>query len=170
MFSKGDFISYGCNGVCKVEGITLKNVPGSHEMHEYYMLKPIYKERGVIFCPVDSKKGAVRRRILTKEESYQLLSQLPEIECLEFSNRKEFEEKCKTAVLSGECSEWMKVIKTLWKEQCYRRKTGKKMTSTQEKFLKTAKDNLCGELAVSLEKELFQIETMLKERLEKTAS
>ncbi len=44
------------------------------------------------------------------------------------------------------------------------------MTSTQEKFLKTAKDNLCGELAVSLEKELFQIETMLKERLEKTAS
>lgn len=170
MFSKGDYISYGCNGVCKVEGITLKNVPGSREMHEYYMLKPVYQERGTIYCPVDTQKGAVRRRILTKEESYQLLSQVPEIDCLEFSNRKEFEEKCKTAVLSGECGEWMKVVKTLWKEQHYRRRTGKKMTATQEKFMKAAKDNLCGELAVSLEKDLYQIEHMLNENLEKSAS
>lgn len=170
MFSQGEYISYGCNGVCKVEGITLKNVPGSREMREYYVLKPVYQERGTIFCPVDTQKGALRRKILTEEESYQLLSHVSDVDCLEYANRKEFEEKCKTAVLSGECSEWAKVVKTLWNEQRYRRRAGKKMTATQERFLKTAKDNLCGELAVSLHKELFQIESMLKENLEKSAS
>ncbi len=170
MFSTGEFISYGCNGVCKVEGITLMEAPGSREMHEYYMLKPLYRERGTIYCPVDTQKGSVRRKILTKEESLNLLSQLSQMDCIESDNRKDFEEKCKIAVQSGECAQWMKVFKTLWKEQRQRRDSGKKMTATQERFMKAARDNLCGELAVSLDKEFVQIETLIKENLEKSAS
>lgn len=170
MFSIGELISYGCNGVCKVEGTTMMKVPGSREMHEYYVLRPIYRERGMIYCPVDVQRGFVRRKILTKEESLSLLSQVSEMDCIKFDSRKDFEEKCKTAVLSGECTEWMKVFKTLCKEQRHRQDTGKRMTATQERFMKTVRDNLCGELAVSLEKELIQIESMLQENLEKCAS
>ena len=165
MFSEGDYISYGCNGVCKVEGLTVMNAPGCKEKQQYYVLKPIYQNRGMIYCPVNANKGQVRRRILTEEESYRLLALMPQLECIEFENRKDFEEKFKTAMQSCSCEEWLKIIKTLWTEQNLRRRYGKKLTSTQERFFKSAKDNLCGELAVSLDRELFEIERILKEQL-----
>ena len=165
MFSEGDYISYGCNGVCKVEGFTVMNAPGCKEEQQYYILRPVYHNRGMIYCPVNSKKGQIRRRILTEEESYRLLALMPQLKCIEFEDRKDFEEKFKAAMQSGSCEQWLKIIKTLWTEQDLRRKSGKKLTSTQERFFKSAKDNLCGELAVSLDRELFEIEKILKEQL-----
>lgn len=165
MFTEGDFISYGINGVCKVEGITLMEAPGSGKQQRYYMLKPVYSQRGIIYCPIDDKKGATRRKILTKRESYELLDHMNGLGRIESNGRKDFDEKCKQAMLSGDCEEWMKVFKTLWQERTTRLEAGKKMTTTHERLLKAAEDNLCGELAVSLETEKSQIACMLKERL-----
>lgn len=162
LYNEGDYISYGNNGVCKVEGIIYKDVPGSREKHQYYMLKPVYRQNGTIFCPVDESKGAVRRKIMTKEECRDLLNHAPQVEDIRSSSRKEFDEKCKEAISSGQCTEWLKVVKTLTREQGTRRREGKRLAATHERILRTAAENLCGELAVSMDQDISQVETMLR--------
>lgn len=151
MFEKGDYISYGCKGVCKVEGITLLDVPGTVKKREYYMIKPVYEQNGIIYTPVDNQKVSTWRKILTKEEAESLLKQLPQLEMIQVEERKLFEEECKKAVQSGECVEWLRVIKTLLCERERRNQQGKKLTTTYERYLKAAEDKLYGELAVSLD-------------------
>lgn len=129
------------------------------------MLRPIYRQNGIIYCPVDASRGAYRRKIITQAEAYHLLEIAPELEDIESSTRKEFEEKCKEAISSGQCNEWMKVIKTLSHEQQLRKSAGKRLATTHERILKTAADHLCGELAVSLNKDISQIESLLKDLL-----
>lgn len=129
------------------------------------MLRPVYRQNGIIYCPVDTKKGAYRRRIITQAEAYHLLEIAPKLEDIESSNRKEFDEKCKEAISSGQCNEWLKVIKTLLREQHLRKQAGKRLATTHERILKTAADNLCGELAVSLNKDISQIESLLRDLL-----
>ena len=166
MFAEGEYISYGCNGVCKVDGIVERETPSSKEKREYYVLKPVYHGGGIIYSPVDDTKISARRRILTKEESYDLLEHVSQVERFQEQDKKQMELRCKAAVQSGECKEWMIVIKTLLYERKQRQEQGKKMTSTGERYLKEAKDRLCGELAVSLAQERAQVEILLKQKLE----
>lgn len=167
MFAEGDYISYSCYGVCKVEGTTLMDVPGTAEQRMYYVLKPVYEQNGTVYSPVDNGKVLMRRRILTKKEANDLLEQTSRLEPIQVRDKKMLEERCKEAMQSGECTEWLKVIKTLMLERILRQKQGKKMTATNERYLKTAIDKLCGELAISLEKDKVQVESILEEVLKK---
>lgn len=166
MFAEGEYISYGCNGVCKVDGIVEREAPDTKEKRVYYVLKPVYNKGGTIYSPVDGAKITARRRILTKEESYELLDHASLVERIEEKDKKAMEMRCKEAVQSGECREWMIVIKTLLYEREQRLTQGKKLTSTGERYLKEAKDRLCGELAVALEQERTQVEGLLIQKLE----
>lgn len=166
MFAEGEYISYGCNGVCKVDGIVEREVPDTKEKREYYVLRPVYNKGGIIYSPVDGSKISARRRIMTREESYDLLDHVSQVERIEEKDKKAMELRCKEAVQSGECREWMIVIKTLLYERKQRLGQGKKLTSTGERYLKEAKDRLCGELAVALEQERKQVENLLKQKLE----
>lgn len=167
MFAEGEYISYSCYGVCKVEGTTMMEVPGTAETRQYYVLKPIYGQNGTVYSPVDNGKALMRRKILTKEEANCLLEQTPQLELIQVRDKKQLEETCKQAVQSGECIEWLKVIKTLMHERHLRHTQGKKMTSTNERYLRTAIDKLCGELAVSLQQDKSRLEAFLEETLEK---
>lgn len=166
MFAEGEYISYSCYGVCKVEGTTMMEVPGTTETRRYYVLKPVYGQSGTVYSPVDNGKVLIRRRILTKEEASSLLEQTSGLELIQTRDKKQLEETCKMAVQSGECIEWLKVIKTLMHERILRQQQGKKMTATNERYLRTAIDKLCGELAVSLNQDKSQMEAILEETLE----
>ncbi len=167
MFAEGEYISYSCYGVCKVEGTVMMEVPGTTEMRRYYVLTPVYGQKGTVYSPVDNGKALIRRRILTKEEAGRLLEETSRLELIQTGDKKQMEEFCRQAVQSGECVQWLKVIKTLMHERLLRQQQGKKMTSTNERYLHTAIDKLCGELAVSLNQDKSQMEGILEETLEK---
>lgn len=114
---------------------------------------------------MEDGKGAARRKILTEEESYRLLNDASQLEGYSILNRKHFDTQCKEAISSGKCEEWLKVIKSLSAEQLKRKQQGKRLAATHERLLKTAAENLCGELAVSLNQDFSQIESMLKDLL-----
>ena len=167
MFAEGDYISYSCYGVCKVEGTTMMDVPGGEEPRMYYILKPVYENSGTVYSSVENVK-LLRRPILTKAEANSLLKETSHLEPISTSDKKQLEEQCKVAVPSGECVEWMKVIKPLTYERLMRQQQGKKMTATNERYLKNAMDKLCGELAVVLEQDKSQVEEMLEELLKQS--
>ena len=79
MFSVGEYIVYGVEGVCRVEEAGKLKVAGLDKNRAYYRLRPYYHD-GTIYTPVDGK--AVMRPVLTREELERLLPRLPELEPL----------------------------------------------------------------------------------------
>ena len=80
MFSVGEYIIYGVEGVCEVEEAGKLKVAGLDKNREYYRLRPYY-HGGTIYTPVDGK--AVMRPVLTRAELEGLLPRLPELEPLD---------------------------------------------------------------------------------------
>lgn len=165
MFAEGDFISHGTNGVCRVAGFTQMDVPGTGQKKEYYILKPVYDQKATVYSPVESGNTLKCRRILTETEARKLIEDIPALAPIQARDRKELEEKCKQAISSGLCSEWVRVIKTLWEDRRIRMEQGKKMTAASERFLKQAEEKLHGELAVSLRMDKQEMEEYLVDLL-----
>ena len=80
MFSVGEYIIYGVEGVCEVEEAGKLKVAGLDKNREYYRLRPYY-HGGTIYTPVDGK--AVMRPVLTRAELEGLLPRLPELKPLD---------------------------------------------------------------------------------------
>lgn len=168
MFAEGDFISHGTNGVCRVAGFTQMDVPGTGQKKEYYILKPVYDSNATVYSPVESGDTLKCRRILTEAEAKELIGKIPLLAPITAANRKELDEKCRQAISSGQCSEWVRVIKTLHADRHTRVEQGKKMTAASERFLKQAEEKLHGELAVSLGRKKQEMEMYICGLLEKT--
>ena len=79
MFSIGDHIIYGVEGVCRVDEVGRLKVAGLDKNRDYYRLTPYYRG-GTIYTPVDGR--AVMRPVISREALEALLPRLPELEPL----------------------------------------------------------------------------------------
>ena len=60
MFEVGEYIVYGCKGVCQVEEITHIDIPGSNKDRLYYVLAPLEDRNGRrCSAPTDNAKVAL---------------------------------------------------------------------------------------------------------------
>lgn len=166
MFQPGEFIYYGNSGICKVEEITRLNVAGADKDRQYYRLSPMEGQGGVIYTPVDNQKVQMRR-VLNKEEANQLITSIPEIQELWISEEKQREQNYKKALKSPDCRCWIQIIKTLYLRKQSRISQGKKITATDEKYLKSAENRLYSELALALGQPKENMEQYITERLQK---
>lgn len=148
MFEVEDYIIYGNNGVCKVMEIGPLKLDYANKEKIFYTLEPAYG-KGILYTPVDNDK-VVMRRIISNEEAIKLIDDIPNIEILLSENDKQAEAKYKESMKKCDCREWIKIIKTLHFKQKERESQGKKITSTDERYLHTAEDNLFGELSLPL--------------------
>lgn len=130
----------------------------------YYVLAPVSQKGGKIFTPVDNEKTPMRR-VLTREEATSLIDRIPEIEELWISSEKLRENKYKECMRSGDCREWIRIIKTLYLRNQERSAQGKKVTATDEKYLHMAEECLYSELEIPLEIPKNQVEQYIVERL-----
>ncbi|MGN0158904.1 MAG: CarD family transcriptional regulator [Brotaphodocola sp.] len=165
MFEKGEYIIYGTSGVCRIEDITTMNMASVPDDKLFYVLSPSGQKGGRIFTPVDNTK-TVMRRILSKEEAAQLISEIPGIEELWITNEKMREEKYKECMRSGDCREWIRIIKTLYLRKQERTKQGKKITATDERYLRMAEDYLYSELEIPLGIPKTEMEDYITKKLE----
>ena len=149
MFKTGDYVIYGQNGICQVMDITTMNMDGVPKDRLYYVLRPDGQTEGKIFTPVDNSKLVIRR-IMTRDEVQELIRMIPEIEVLDIADDRTREEKYKECLRSCESREMVRVIKTIHKRKKARMEQGKKITATDERYLKQAEDNLHAELGMLL--------------------
>lgn len=164
MFAAGDYIVYGNTGICQVMGVTTMEMEGVSTDRLYYILRPENKSEGTIFTPVENNR-IVMRRLLTKEEAEALIEEIPEIETLGITNEKKREETYKECIRSCECREWVRIIKTINYRNRDRMKKGKRTTATDERYLKTAEDNLYSELSILLGVPKDKMEDYIAERI-----
>ena len=151
MYQMGELVQYGINGVCRVEGI-VQGVPGLQQDIQYYLLTPVSRRDGRIYSPVDAGKLKMRR-ILSGEEVKELIGKVPEIEQLTIENEKQCESVYREALHSGDCYHWMRLLKTLYARRAARAANGKKVTATDERYLKNVEERLKEEFSIAIGEE-----------------
>lgn len=149
MFEVGSYIVCGHHGVCKVEEIGPLKMNNSSEGKQYYTLSQVYSKGGMVYVPVDNDK-IVMRPVLSSEEAEQLISEITSAEEIHAANVRQEEAAYKEAIRSCDNKEWVKVIKTLYHKKQMRNAIGKRATSSDERNLHAAEEQLHGELAVAL--------------------
>ncbi len=163
MFKIGEHIVYGMNGVCKVEAIGKMDMAGVESDKDFYTLTPLYTRGSKVYTPVDNER-IVMRKVIDKNEVCELIDEMSEIEEIQETNDKNRELAYKEAIKSCDCREWIRVINTVLKRKEERLSQGKKMSACDERYLKSATENLYGEFAVSLSIDKADVQDFIQHR------
>ncbi len=156
MFSVGDKIIYGENGVCTVEKIAPLDMSGASADKLYYYLSPLIGT-GTYFTPVDS--NAFMRPVISREEAEALIAAIDSIEpaiCTDtrFNHVDAF---YKELFKQHTCEALVAIVKGL-KGRMSEKKT---KSSRAESTMKRAKDILHGELSIALGIEPAEVEAYI---------
>ncbi len=160
MFSVGDKIIYGENGVCTVESIGPLSMAGASKDKLFYYLSPLIGS-GTYFAPVDS--GAYMRPVMSRAEAEALIDSMPGIQpaiCTDnrFNHVDAF---YKELFKQHSCEALVSIVKGL-RSRISDRKT---KSSRAEATMKRAKDILHGELSVALDIDVKDVEGYIASRL-----
>lgn len=166
MFSKGEYVVYGHNGICRIEDIANPGFSGVDKKKMYYILQPLETDGSRIYSPIESHK-VLMRHVMKAQEAEELIENIPLVKELWVSNEKMREESYKTAMRTCEPKEWVKIIKTLYVRRKDRMAQGKKITTTDDRYLKLAEDNLYSELGFALGKDKCEMEDYITARIGK---
>lgn len=166
MFEKGEFVIYETAGVCQVMDVTTIKMDGAQKDRLYYILRPVKESGSSIYCPVDNTKVHIRR-IMNRQEAEDLLNEIPDAEELWIPNEKMREDKYREAIRSCDAHRYVQIIKTLYLRRIERMAEKKKITSTDEKYLRVAEDALYAELSIPLQIPKERMSDYIADRLEK---
>lgn len=160
MFKEGEYVIYGSSGVCKVEEVTKLDMSGVDENKLYYVFVPISNMNSRIYSSVDNTK-VMMRPILTEDEVWQLINEIPKIGFLKIENDRMREKTYKEAMQTCEPKQWIKLIKTIYQRAEERKGAGKKITAIDERYLKAAKNTLYEEMSLAIHKAKEDIEKLI---------
>ena len=144
MYQIGELVQYETSGVCKVEEI-VQGVPGLQKDTECYLLIPVSKKEEKVYTPVDNDKVKMRR-ILSSEEVKELMENASQIQGPVIMNEKQCESIYREELYSADCYRWVGLLKTLYARRAARVAAGKKITATDERYLKNVEERLKEEL------------------------
>ncbi len=147
VFKVGEYVVHGNDGVCKVEAVEPMSGMGNDRI--YYTLVPVYSSGSKLFVPTDSTK-VITRAVITKNDVKTLMEEWDDIETLSVENDKKREDVYKAALRSCDTRQWVKLIKTSYQRNQTRLANGKKATTSDERYLHMAQENLFGEMAIPL--------------------
>ena len=160
MFSVGDKIIYGENGVCTVESIGPLSMAGASKDKLYYYLSPLIGS-GTYFAPVDS--GAYMRPVMSRAEAEALIDAMPGIQPAICNDNRfnHVDTFYKNLFKQHSCEALVSIVKGL-RSRMSDRKT---KSSRAEATMKRAKDILHGELSVALDIDIKDVEDYIVSRL-----
>ncbi len=138
---------------------------GSSTGRQCYILRPLHDQSCKIMTPVDNQK-VIMRNLISPEETKQLLSDIPQIETLPEQSARQQEISYSKALHSGDCREWLCLIKTLNQRIESRKQKGKKVTATDDRYFKAATEKLIEEFSVVLKMDAGDIKVMLMDAFE----
>ena len=149
MFSVGELVVYGGEGVCRVERIGPSTLSCADRNREYYTLHPVY-HTGEVTTPVDTR--VLMRAIMTAQEAEAFLAALPELAAEKVGelSQRAAREHYQAAVSSFDCCRMASLLKMLYAKRDAARRNGKKVSQLDERYSKRAEDHLYEELASAL--------------------
>lgn len=161
MFSIGDNVIYGENGVCTIDGIAPLSLKGAPQDKLYYYLTP-HVGTGTYFSPVDSTT-AYMRPIISAQEAEALILRIPDIEpAICHDNRfNHVDAFYKELFKQHSCEALVAMVKGL----SIRLNERKAKSSRAEITMKRARDILFSELAAALGIDAKELDSYLVSRI-----
>ena len=158
MFQPNDYVIYGRSGVCVVEGT--EQIGGQ----DFYCLRSLYQDCH-IKTPVNGKSPI--RPVISKDEANALIDRIPSMEKrrMNASNSRDLSEMYRASILSQECAELVELTMTIYAKKQEAQRTKKKLSSTDQAFLKEGEGLLFGELSVALGIPFDEVQAYIKNRL-----
>ena len=164
MFSVGDMIVYGVEGVCRVEEAGRLRVPGLDRNRDYYRLTPYY-HGGTIYTPVDGR--AVMRPVISRAALEALLPRLPELEVLPDipTDSKTAGEYYRGILAGHDCERLLRLCKSLYQKQQAFAAARRSVSTTELRNWKMAEEMLFGEFGFVLGIKPSEVKNYLHQRL-----
>ena len=149
MYRKGDTVLYGADGICDISDITTLDMSGIDKNRLYYVLHT-RNSSGTIYVAADRQTSRMRK-LISKDEAMDLISEMPEIEPLKIKDKKKPDPEYKKAIQKYDCRELISLIKCIYLRQKERSSEGKKTIAVDDKYMKMAENVLYGELGEVLD-------------------
>ncbi len=166
MYAVNDTVMYGQSGICKITEICDKKF--GRETLKYYVLRPVYGDNTVIYCPVDSDKVHIRK-LLSADEVVALVREMPaqQGEWIENDNlRKEVQTKI---LRRGDHKELIALIKTLYQKRTETENSGRRFHRADAEAMAQAEKLLYQEFAQVLDIAPDEVVPFIIGTIEKTA-
>lgn len=150
MFNVNDMVIYGARGVCEIVDISKKDFNDGKE-RTYYVLRPAYDTKATIFVPVSNEALTSKmRHVLSSQEIYDMIKAMPDEATIWIENENQRKEKYREILTDGSRLDIIKMIKSLYAHEQDRKENGKKLSMSDERFMKAAEKVLYDEFAVVL--------------------
>lgn len=138
-FKKGQYMSYGTNGICLLEDITEMSFARGMEKNLYYILKPAAANASTIFVPVDNDALTAKMRpLMTKEEIDSLLLGMKNKAIPWEKDRQYRTENFHEILVKGVTEELLLMISCIYMKKRELLEQGKKLPATDSNTLKSA--------------------------------
>jgi CarD family transcriptional regulator len=148
MFKIKDYVLYASTGACQILDIRKERNYNGNEI-EYYIMQPAFTRNITIKVPVDHPKIPMRK-VISKEAVTSLIASMPEKETYWIPECRQRSEAYKAALRTGDCQEWIRLIKTIYLEKQEKSAAGKKLLKTDQDIMKAAEKLLYEEFALAL--------------------
>lgn len=159
MFKVGDYVVYKRN-VCKIK--ELKQINNK----EYYVLEPVDDKTLLITIPTSIDSNLIRS-VISKEESENLISEIPYIDIIE-SNNKLLENEYKELLNTGRLEDLIKIIKTTYLRNNNRLNNHKKISEKDDNYFNKAEKLLYNELSISLGINVNDVKDYINKKVEQS--
>ncbi len=150
MYTIGETVLYGTDGVCTVTDITVRTF--GKEKAEYIVLTPLHQSGSVIYVPIASEMLLARmRRVVSEQEIHDIIRAVAKEECEEWNTDENARRaQFKTILQSGDRCELIRMIKTIWLHGKAQKEKGRKLHHSDETMMKDAEKLLYDEFAYVL--------------------
>ena len=165
MFSMGETVLYGHEGVCTIEGMEEMKVGRSKAL--YYVLRPVYRNSSTVFVPAANEELLQKMRpVLTREELHDLLTRVAQTQAEWIDDAAERKLAFQAVLSSGERAQILKTLRLVHLHRQALQRRGKHLRTADEQFLRDAEKLLHDEFAFVLQIPQSQVSEYIRSYME----
>lgn len=166
MFSAGETVVYGAQGICKIKGTT--EMTSGRVKTNYYVLIPVFDENATIYVPTDNERLiANMRKVLSKNEIDRLIDDAALNKAEWIADDLKRKEYCSEIIKSGDRMELMRLIEMLYLRREDLKQTKKHFHIYDERYLREAERLLHDEFSYVLGIDQKQVPEYILNRIKK---
>lgn len=171
MYTAGTLILYGRTGVCRVESVTEKAVPGGTGSRAYYLLRPLY-QNGTIAAPVEKlEDGTIfSRPLMSREQAQALIESLPTLPAEPYHNQNlnQLRDHYRQQLQSLAGPDLAQLVRSIYAKKQEAIVRNRKLSVVDQRFMDEAESLLYGELASALGIGRDEVQGYIARTLEQT--
>ncbi len=162
-FKIGEYVVYNGSEICKIEDTVKRCFDGINEK-EYYRLIPVYSKGSTFYIPSDNYDSKIRR-LLTKEEIYSLIEEMPDVETEWCEDKNQRKNQFISVLKSDDYHKLISMMRTLYVQRKEQLAKGKKLLASDERVMQEAEKLMHHEFSFVLGIDENEIESFIENKI-----